>query len=51
MGIFSKKNKFDDIEILVPKDAEDYLVHNYGDWKQIPPEHKRWQHFIERIEL
>lgn len=43
--------KFDDIEILVPKDTEDYLVHNYGDWRWIPPVEKRWHHFIEKLEL
>lgn len=43
--------KFDDIEISVPNDAEDYLVHNYGNWTIIPPKNKRWQHFIEKLEL
>lgn len=47
----ARKVKFDDIDILVPKETEDYLVHNYGDWKTIPPENKRWQHFIEKLEL
>lgn len=47
----AKRVKFDNIEILVPKDAEDYLVHNYGDWTWIPPVEKRWQHFIEKLEL
>ena len=47
----AKKIKFDDIEILVPRDAEDYLVHNYGNWKCVPSVEDRWQHFIERIEL
>ena len=47
----ARKVKFDDIDILVPKDAEDYLVHNYGDWSWIPPVEKRWQHFIEKLEL
>jgi phosphorylcholine metabolism protein LicD len=45
------KSKFDDIEILIPKKAEDYLIHNYGDWNKIPPVEKRWQHFIEKLEL
>ena len=45
------KSKFDDIEILIPRDAEQYLLHNYGEWKDVPPIEKRWQHFIEKIEL
>ena len=47
----AKRAKFDDIEILIPNDAEEYLVHNYGDWTWIPPVEQRWQHFIEKLEL
>lgn len=47
----AQKVKFDDIEILIPNDAEEYLVHNYGDWTWIPPVEQRWQHFIEKLEL
>lgn len=47
----ARKVIFDDIEIWVPKEAEEYLVHNYGNWMIVPPENKRWQHFIEKLEL
>lgn len=45
------KQKFNDIEIFVPRKYEEYLVHNYGNWRWIPPVEERWQHFIEKLEL
>lgn len=45
----TQKVKFDDIEVYVPNQAEKYLEHNYGNWTQIPPVEKRWQHFIKEI--
>lgn len=47
----AKKVQFDDISVYVPKETEDYLIHNYGDWHWIPPVEERWQHFIKEIRL
>ena len=47
----ARKVKFDNIEIYVPKNAEDYLVNNYSDWKRIPAVDQRWQHFIVRLQF
>ena len=47
----ARKCKFDDIEILIPKDSEDYLFNYYGNWNWIPPVEERWQHFIEKLDL
>lgn len=44
-----RRVKFDDIEAYIPHRAEKHLEDEYGDWHQIPPENKRWMHFIEEI--
>ena len=40
---------FEDISVYGPEDADAYLTHLYGDWRQLPPVEKRITHhdFVE----
>lgn len=40
----TKKMKFENIEVRVPKEIERYLTRRYGDYMQLPPEDKRHIH-------
>ena len=40
---------FDDIVVNVPNKPEMHCEMEYGDWRQIPPDNMRWQHFIKEI--
>lgn len=46
-----KRMPFDDIEVSVPNQPETYCEIEYGDWRRIPPENERWQHFINEIKF
>lgn len=46
-----KKISFDDIEIYVPNQLEKYLEMEYGNWREIPKNSDRWQHFIQSIKI
>ena len=35
---------FEDIEIYGAENAEAYLTHMYGNWKQLPPKEKQISH-------
>ncbi|MBQ9659594.1 MAG: LicD family protein, partial [Clostridia bacterium] len=45
-----KKVSFEDIKVIAPKKAEDYLTHIYGDYMKLPPEEKRVAGHIKLIE-
>lgn len=45
----AKKAKFDDIDIYVPNQAELHCESEYGNWRIIPSEDERWQHFLQEI--
>lgn len=47
----AKRMKFDDIDVFVPNQSEKHCEIEYGDWKQIPPENERWQHFIKCLKF
>lgn len=38
------KHKFEDIEVSIPKGWKTYLKRQYGEFMQLPPEHKRTSH-------
>ena len=40
---------FDDIIVNMPSQPERYCEIIYGDWKKIPAENERWQHFITEV--
>ena len=40
-GDRSRKAEFEDIEIVIPNGAEEYMTWMYGDYMQLPPEEKR----------
>lgn len=45
----TRRMPFDDIEVNVPNLPEVHCEIEYGDWRRIPPENERWQHFINEI--
>lgn len=45
----TRRMPFDDIEVNVPNLPEVHCEVEYGDWRRIPPENERWQHFINEI--
>lgn len=47
----AKKIPFDDIMIFVPCQYEKYLDMQYGNWREIPKNSDRWQHFIQSIKI
>ncbi len=47
----TQKMPFDDIEVYVPNNPIHHCEIEYGDWKKIPPEEDRWQHYIYKLEL
>jgi lipopolysaccharide cholinephosphotransferase len=47
----TKRMPFDDIEVNVPNMPEVHCEIEYGDWRRIPPENERWQHFISEIKF
>ena len=47
----TKRMPFDDIEVNVPNLPEVHCEIEYGDWRRIPPENERWQHFINEIKF
>lgn len=49
MFIPTKRMLFDDIYVNVPNQPEKHCEMVYGNWKEIPPENKRWRHFIKEI--
>ena len=49
MFLPTKRMPFDDIIVNVPNQPERHCEMEYGDWKRIPPENERWQHFIREI--
>lgn len=46
-----RKVVFEDTEVYVPNDIEEYLEREYGDWAWIPPVEERWQHFVKEIKF
>ena len=40
-----RKEKFEDIDLCFPKELEKHLTWQYNDYMQLPPEHKRKNHF------
>ncbi len=40
---------FEDMQIPVAKDYEKVLTNLYGDWRQFPPEDKRYPKYLERL--
>lgn len=44
-----RRMDFDNIEINVPNKVEKHCVMEYGDWTLIPPENKRWKHFVSEL--
>lgn len=47
-----RKERFEDIEVCVPKEAERYLEKMYGDYMSLPPEEQRVaRHNIEFMDL
>ncbi len=47
----TRRMPFDDITVNVPNQPEAHCEMEYGDWKRIPPENERWQHFIREIKF
>ena len=47
----AKRVKFDDSDAFIPSDAIGYLERSYGNWKRIPPESERWEHFVYDFSL
>ncbi len=45
----TRRMPFDDIMVNVPHRPEKHCEMEYGDWRSIPPENERWQHFIQEI--
>ena len=43
--------QFDDIDAFIPKESEKWLEMEYGDWKKIPPQEDRWEHFIQKLKI
>ena len=46
-----KKVKFEDIQVNVPENYDKILTELYGDYMQLPPEEKRYNHPIEFIDF
>lgn len=44
-----KRMQFDDIDVYVPNCTERHCEIEYGDWRYIPKEEERWEHFISEI--
>ncbi len=47
----SRKAEFEGRSLNVPKKAEEYLTHCYGDWKKIPKESEREKHIVFEFKL
>ena len=45
------RGQFEGIDVFLPHDAVRHLEQTYRDWKRIPPEEEREQHFINCIKL
>lgn len=45
------RGQFDDIEVYLPAQSIRFCELQYGDWKQLPPENERWQHFISELKF
>ena len=43
--------KIDKGEVYLPARYTDLLEFMYGDWKKVPPEHKRERHYHVRFKL
>lgn len=41
--------KFEDIDVIVPKDYDSFLKQQYGDYMQLPPEDKRQPHHYNQV--
>lgn len=52
-GIFCPvcKGTFGETEVYLPHETIKYLELIYGDWRKIPAENERWQHFIKEIKI
>lgn len=46
-----KKVKFEDIEANVPNNSDKILTQIYGDYMQMPPEDKRYNHAPEKLDF
>lgn len=46
-----RKVKFEDTEVNVPKNYEELLESLYGDYMQLPPEEKRYNHPIDNLDF
>lgn len=46
-----KKVKFEDIEVNVPNNYDELLVSLYGDYMQLPPKEKRYNHPIDNLDF
>lgn len=45
------KSSFENMEAFVPADTDSYLRQLYGDYRKMPPEHKREKHFYTRVKM
>lgn len=48
MGV---KAQFEDIHVNVPKNYDEILTNLYGDYMQLPPEDKRYNHMVDHIDF
>ena len=46
-----EKIKFEDIEVNIPNNYEELLVSLYGDYMQLPPKEKRYNHPIDNLDF
>ena len=46
-----RRGKFDDIEVYLPAQPEKFCELQYGDWQELPPENKRYQHYIKEMKF
>lgn len=42
---------FEDTQMYLPEHAEQYLENQYGDWRKLPPEEKRFSHHGHYLDL
>ena len=46
-----KKAKFEDIEVNIANDSDAILTQIFGDYMQLPPEEKRYNHAVDRVDF
>ena len=46
----NRKDIFESREVSIPEEAEAYLDHIYGNWRELPPVEKRVSHAVEFAE-